>query len=409
MATSKLLIKTTLSSMLLVATQANADFSHQHAGDYTQVLLPLTGLGVSLAKGDTEGTWQLTRSFVTSTVISQSIKYVAAKQRPNFAARTSFPSGHTTAAFSGASFLHTRYGSTWGVPAYAVAAYTGWSRVYSDKHYWDDVIGGASIAVLTNLFFVNPIAEDITVSPMINGDSKGLKFSFSNRFFEGGSRAKAPDTRFNPKFKFDFYMGPSQLKSSDSISYDNHDHLEVDDRITTAAVRWTYALDSRNDFSFFTQPFEIRSQGKAASGQEQYAQYQVWDNILNWSYDLAPNNAWIARAGAGLMLQYAKTAISDAAHFENFNTVGEEWLFYPMLNANIGYQFDPKWAAVLAAEYGNNGDGNVISANATVNYLFNKRWDAALGYSYYQRDQDNVKTLRRIEFDSIFLRVGYKF
>ncbi|WP_055731858.1 hypothetical protein [Agarivorans gilvus] len=83
-------------------------------GDYTQVILPLGGLGLSLAKGDTTGTLQLTKSFATSFTITQSIKWVVDKRRPNFTTNNSFPSGHTTAAFSGASFLHTRYGSAWG-------------------------------------------------------------------------------------------------------------------------------------------------------------------------------------------------------------------------------------------------------------------------------------------------------
>lgn len=61
----------------------------------------------------------------------------------------SFPSDHTTEAFTMASVLDADFRSTlgyWQTPfLFAMAAGTGFSRIYDDKHYLSDVILGAGI------------------------------------------------------------------------------------------------------------------------------------------------------------------------------------------------------------------------------------------------------------------------
>lgn len=60
---------------------------------------------------------------------------------------TSFPSGHTTAAFSIASVLAEEYGNQSYVPpiAYGLATLTGLARIYDDKHWASDVFFGGAI------------------------------------------------------------------------------------------------------------------------------------------------------------------------------------------------------------------------------------------------------------------------
>lgn len=59
----------------------------------------------------------------------------------------SFPSGHTTAAFSIASVLAEEYGNNPYVPpiAYGLATLTGLARIYDNKHWASDVFFGAAI------------------------------------------------------------------------------------------------------------------------------------------------------------------------------------------------------------------------------------------------------------------------
>ena len=70
----------------------------------------------------------------------------------------SFPSGHTAAAFAAASLttaeLAARHSSArWsvGLPLHAAAAAVGWSRMYENRHWASDVVGGAAIGTLSGL------------------------------------------------------------------------------------------------------------------------------------------------------------------------------------------------------------------------------------------------------------------
>jgi hypothetical protein len=65
---------------------------------------------------------------------------------------SSFPSGHTTEAFAGAEFLRQEYKdvSPWiGLSGYAVAATTGYLRMYNNKHWLNDVVAGAGLGIIS--------------------------------------------------------------------------------------------------------------------------------------------------------------------------------------------------------------------------------------------------------------------
>ena len=60
---------------------------------------------------------------------------------------TSFPSGHTTVAFSLASVIAEEYGTNPFVPpiAYGLATLTAFARIYDNKHWASDAFFGAAI------------------------------------------------------------------------------------------------------------------------------------------------------------------------------------------------------------------------------------------------------------------------
>ena len=79
-----------------------------------------------------------------------SLKKITAVQRPDGSAYTSFPSGHTAEAFASAEFMRKEYKdiSPWyGVAGYAVAATTGYLRMYNNKHWFSDVVAGAGVGI----------------------------------------------------------------------------------------------------------------------------------------------------------------------------------------------------------------------------------------------------------------------
>jgi len=91
-----------------------------------------------------------------SMIITNSVvfgtKKISGEWRPDGSDPYSFPSGHTAVAFASAEFLRKEYKdvSIWyGIAGYAVAATTGYLRMYNDKHWLSDVVAGAGVGILS--------------------------------------------------------------------------------------------------------------------------------------------------------------------------------------------------------------------------------------------------------------------
>lgn len=101
-------------------------------------------------------------SFVVANTIGTAIKSGAGRTRPNEdegstrfsplsfdSAHTSFPSGHTTSAFSIASVFAEEYDNPLvDVTAYSLASLVALQRVYDDKHWASDVFAGAVLGTV---------------------------------------------------------------------------------------------------------------------------------------------------------------------------------------------------------------------------------------------------------------------
>tara|TARA_B100001287_G_C22650978_1_gene515210 strand:- start:600 stop:1130 length:531 start_codon:yes stop_codon:yes gene_type:complete len=119
----------------------------EKAGDIIQIALPTSAFAsqIFLNKVDSEAITFI-KSMSASFVVTHTIKRVVNKERPN-GGDFSFPSGHTSAAFTGAAFIDYKYGLKYGLPAYILASFVGWSRVYAKKHDYIDVLGGIIVGV----------------------------------------------------------------------------------------------------------------------------------------------------------------------------------------------------------------------------------------------------------------------
>jgi membrane-associated phospholipid phosphatase len=147
----------------------------EQAGDILQIVIPSVAYGTTLYLGDKEGQNQFYKSFGTNLGVTYGLKYGVNKKRPN-GGKHSFPSGHTSAAFQGASFIHKRYGLKYAVPAYVGAAFVGYSRVDSNAHYTSDVIAGAVIGSLSSFYFTTKYnGFEIKPIAMNSGYGIGIK------------------------------------------------------------------------------------------------------------------------------------------------------------------------------------------------------------------------------------------
>ncbi|MEB8346395.1 phosphatase PAP2 family protein [Flavobacteriaceae bacterium KMM 6898] len=152
-------------------------------GDVLQIALPLSGLAFTILEKDYEGTKQFAYSFGTTMAVTYILKSVTKRKRPeNRNSYDSFPSGHTSAAFSGASFIQRRYGWRYGWPAYVLASIVGVSRLEGPDgyHHFIDVLGGAVIAVASTYLFTKPYTKNkLQVSFSSNALYSHVTFNYS--------------------------------------------------------------------------------------------------------------------------------------------------------------------------------------------------------------------------------------
>ena len=146
------------SVLLFLFMQLLVAKSHiERTGDIAQIVIPLYGLYETFYYDDQEGRYQYAKSFASTWLITHTLKQVVNRTRPDGIGQNSLPSGHTSAAFSGAFFLGSRYDrkwwQEWGI--YGLASFVGYSRLYANKHYLSDVLAGMGIAYLFNDYFVD--------------------------------------------------------------------------------------------------------------------------------------------------------------------------------------------------------------------------------------------------------------
>ena len=163
-----------LVAMLLGLGRAKAD-GIKVAGDILQYALPAATAAITMGSGDWDGTLQFAEAFAVQGLTVITLKNTIYETRPNGDGHQSFPSGHASVTFCSAEFLRERYGWTLGAPAYALAAFTGYSRVECDAHYWHDVAAGALIGIGSSWLFTSP-GQKWNFSPSTDGKNWTLKF-----------------------------------------------------------------------------------------------------------------------------------------------------------------------------------------------------------------------------------------
>ncbi|WP_430966551.1 phosphatase PAP2 family protein [Spongiimicrobium sp. 2-473A-2-J] len=129
-------------------------------GDVLLITIPATALGSTVILGDTQGMWQFSKSFLLNRGLTSGLKEIINKSRPFDSGGRAFPSGHTSATFQGASFIQRRYGWKYGIPAYVLAGFTGYSRIAADRHDGWDVLAGMVVGVGSTYLFTTPYQRE---------------------------------------------------------------------------------------------------------------------------------------------------------------------------------------------------------------------------------------------------------
>jgi hypothetical protein len=145
----------------------------EQMGDYFQVIIPAYAFGMAMKENDSTGVKQFLYSFGAMEASVIGLKSIINEDRPDHSGNDSFPSGHTAAAFTGATFIHKRYGLKQAIIPYLMAGFTGYSRIEAKKHHFHDVLAGAAIAGLWTWILVD---KESDVRLNVGTDGVGLSF-----------------------------------------------------------------------------------------------------------------------------------------------------------------------------------------------------------------------------------------
>jgi hypothetical protein len=128
-------------------------------------------------------------SNLISSIVTHGLKRATAKTRPD-GAPNSFPSGHTSFAFTNATVLYNEFQDSsllLAYSGYAFATTTATFRVLNNRHWISDVLVGAGIGIfVTNVvYYLEPLKEfnpfkntrNITLVPIINRGEYGVYFA----------------------------------------------------------------------------------------------------------------------------------------------------------------------------------------------------------------------------------------
>ena len=395
-------------------------------GDILQIALPILGGGATFFTNpdsnktwDREGTKQFVRAFGTAWTSTYLIKIVAGKARPNGANRTSFPSGHTMSAFAGAAFIDGRFGQTYGIPAYRMALFTGYSRVHSGWHYQDDVIAGASIGMISNWVWTSPLPGKVQFLPTVDQYGYGVQFSI------GGESQKTNDGSLEDEPRgasYRFGFGPAFVINNTAGSKGpGEGHFDLaglegfNDPTTTANVSVQIPVSRRGSLEISYGPFEARDQGSYtedirfggevfSAGSPLDSSWRFYDLEMKYNHVLTdtPNWALSGSAGLGVMYSYATLATQDGAT----SALVDDEVVYPFVGLSAERRLSPQWAVALNTSGVEIGDDWMLDAGGAVVWRPIRAWDLALGYTYFSRKIETETFYNKVNYNIPYLSIS---
>jgi len=368
----------------------SASDSLQRLGDFLQYALPATGLAATALHRDSDGTVQWLWSGATTLAFVGVGKALGDKTRPDETSDTSFPSGHAAWAFWGASFLDSRYGPGWGIPAYALAALTAYSRVEADKHYPDDVIAGASIALLSNFFWVRPLARDVTVEPLL---MKGGATGFAVRLFDAPVRSLEHNRRAlgATPWRFSYQVANTgtrrNIVASPAATGSRVDVGQLtspaDPTLNSSIV--LSRVDGANEVSLQVAPFGTGAvsplsapstfDGAKFDAAPTDVDYRRYDYRIRYRRAFSPGESVTLRLGASA--QAVRTAIELSQPVVRASV--SVWSVLPLLHATVEWRLARDWQIALSGDGMALGSSRFAEAGLQVQYRFSDGWNASLG------------------------------
>ncbi len=152
-------------------------------GSYWSILILYSGIGAYQAMHPESNSMfhskleYATLALGANGIMTNLVKVAVGRQRPNHADYRSFPSGHTSNAFTVATVADQLYGHKVGAVAYSAATVVALSRINDNKHYLSDVIAGAGLGTIIARSFAS------AYQPQLKVHSGSRSYSISAVFY----------------------------------------------------------------------------------------------------------------------------------------------------------------------------------------------------------------------------------
>lgn len=433
---------------------ARAGGSAEQIGDILQIALPVAAGGSTLLLWDREGFEQFAGSYASSMLMVGIGKPLTSSLRSE-EPTARFPSGHTTSAFAGAAFLNRRYGPWVGVPAFAAAAFTGYSRIEAGKHVLDDVMAGAAVGLFSSWAWVSPLPAPVRLTPMEVGTGYGIGFSLPlgadppavpehsdapvyravrslfgdirdpQRVVEGGVERAYEESPpvYHPRYRFAFAFGPNWQSSNvvtaprasgTPIALTRYGGGDASPAISTI-TRFEVFLDEHHELLGQVSPFQsreaglplgtLRFDGLPIPGGLPTDFVSVLDDFrVQYRYRLT-HGAWSAALGLGVSLQNWETQVEVLALKQGIRRV----TVFPLPHLEARAQLTPRLALLgeingmyLGSDW--TGDGA-----ARLRWQLGPHWDLGLGYRVMARGIDAASAASESWSQLAFVEFGYAF
>ncbi|GHU26653.1 hypothetical protein FACS1894152_1710 [Bacilli bacterium] len=156
----------------------------EKVGDALQLIVPAFVFGRTLHETDDsrDSLKQFVKHFVAINGTVYLAKILIDEKRPNGENMDSFPSGHTAAAFTGATFVHFRYSFGEAKYLYTLAAFTAFSRVYANKHHLHDTLASIALSFVSSYIFVTGKNDRANYFLNYKPENRELSFNVSFSF-----------------------------------------------------------------------------------------------------------------------------------------------------------------------------------------------------------------------------------
>jgi hypothetical protein len=299
-----------------------------------------------------------------------------------------------------------------------LAGVGAYSRVDAQAHFVDDVVIGASIAMLYNWYFTTAYDEQVAITPILGENTYGASVSIPME--------SKPATYFNgnvvPKWKFSLNMGPSWPQEVEAKAPNNAgntvDLTEFDDDFQpNGFIGITRFFGPRHDLYFKLMPLEYRFNGVFSQDEEfdgvvfpagelSRVRYRLNEWHLRYRYEVLPYSDWDLKLGLGLGYFDAKVEIIN---YNGLTASAEEWSLLPLGHLHVGYHFNPKWSVSLDNDFFYIKDAWHDEFRAQVNYQVDPNWQLSAGYRYWAGEVDESDLEYKYKYQGVTLGLSYLF